>query len=344
MKVLLFQVDGKFPNFALMRLARYHRDRNDSVFLTSSLHDVRFVEADRVYASSIFEFSRTRRAQLAEVFPHALTGGDGYKPIWNQLQVIGRDLGSNLREVITDRDPESLRADYSDYPNFEASIGYSQRGCRLDCSFCRMKTREGEARKVSGEPHPKHVVLLDNDFFGQREEWREQLREVKARKFKVCFNQGINIRLIDEEQARELKDVFYCDDQFKTRRLYTAWDNLGDEKVFKKGVEMLRSAGIPPRHLFVYMLVGYDHKLKRADARPAEEQMPEIFHRFNELVALGCRPYPMVFDRGNKKLCEFQRWVIRKAYEVVGFDEYDVNARGHSLGRYKNERKQESLF
>ena len=39
--------------------------------------------------------------------------------------------------------------------------------------------------------------------------------------------------------------------------LYTAWDNLGDERVFKRGVEILRVAGIPPTHLRVYMLTGY---------------------------------------------------------------------------------------
>lgn len=319
MKVLCFQVDGKFPNFALMRLARYHRDRGDEVFLTPFLRDVRFVQADKAYASSIFEFSKERRVKFGEVFPDAIVGGDGYKPIWNQLTVIGRNLGSNLREVITDRDPDSIPADYSDYPNFSASIGYSMRGCRLDCGFCRMKTREGEARKVKGildlwrgDPWPKHIVLLDNDFFGQKDEWREQLADVKRHKFKVCFNQGINIRLINEEQARELSGVFYCDDQFKARRLYTAWDNLGDERVFKQGVATLGKAGIPAKHLMVYMLIGF---------RKGETEQ-EILYRFNEMVALGCRPYPMVFDRSNKRLVQFQRWVIRRYYEFVPWDKY----------------------
>ncbi len=311
MKVLCFQVDGKFPNFALMRLARYHRDREDEVLLTRSLGDARFIEAERVYSSSIFEFSKERRRQFAEIWPDAIVGGDGYKPIWNQLHIIGRNLGSNLREVITDRDPDTIPADYSDYPEFTASIGYSQRGCRLDCGFCRMKTREGEARKVSGildlwrgEPWPKHIVLLDNDFFGQ-DGWREQLRDVKREGFRVCFNQGINIRLVNEEQARELADVFYCDDQFKARRLYTAWDNLGDERIFKAGVETLQRAGIPAKHLMVYMLVGFRKN----------ETIKEVFYRYNELESLGCKAYPMVFDRSNKELMRFQRWVIGRYSE-----------------------------
>jgi hypothetical protein len=328
MKILCFQVDGKFQNFALMRLARYHRDRGkDEVFLTPFLRDVRFVQADRVYASSIFEFSGRRRKAFADIFPDAITGGDGYKPIWNQLHVIGRNVGSNLREVISDRDPDSIPADYSDFPRFAPSIGYSQRGCRLDCPFCRMKTREGEARKVSsivdlwrGERWPKHIVLLDNDFFGQAQ-WRQQLADAKRLKFKVCFRQGINIRLINEEQARELSDVFYCDDQFKTRRLYTAWDNLGDERIFKLGVATLAKAGIPARHLMVYMLIGF---------RKGETEA-EILYRFNELVALGCRPYPMVFDRTNARLRAFQRWVVRRYYEFVPWERYGQSSAPASL-------------
>jgi hypothetical protein len=323
MKVLLFQVDGKFPNLALMRLARWHRERGDEVFLTPFLRDVRFFEAERVYSSSIFEFSRKRRDEFAAIFPGAVTGGDGYRPIWNQLHIVGKNVGSSLREVITDCDPDVIVPDYADYPTFAASIGYSQRGCRLDCGFCRMKTREGDARTVMGlpgiwrgEPWPKHILLLDNDFFGQSE-WREQLRAAKAGGFKVCFNQGINIRLVNEEQARELSDVFYCDDQFRTRRLYTAWDNLGDEKVFKRGVATLVRAGIPATHLMVYMLIGFRKN----------ETEAEILYRFNEMVALGVRPYPMVFDRTNARLRAFQRWVVRRYYEFVPWDSY---------GRYHN--------
>jgi hypothetical protein len=306
-KVLCFQVDGKFPNLALMRLCSWHRAKGDSVFLTPFLRDLPFIEASRVYASSIFTFSGERRKQFGAHFPEAICGGDGYKPIWNDLTIIGRNVGTNLREIIQDCDPETIVPDYSDYPTFMASIGYTQRGCRLDCAFCRMKTREGEARGVNtlhgiwrGGPWPKHIVLLDNDFFGQAE-WRERLEEAKAGAFKVCFNQGINIRLIGHEQARELAGVFYCDDQFKVRRLYTAWDNLGDERIFKEGVRSIVDAGIPAKHLMVYMLIGF---------RKGETE-EEILHRLHEIEALGCNPYPMVFDRSNARLRAFQRWVLR---------------------------------
>ena len=315
MRVLLFQVDGKLPNLALMRLSTWHKNRGDEVIFSRSLGELTFIEADRVYSSSIFTKSQHRRDVVAQRFPGTIGGGDGYKPIWNNLIAIKRSgvaippegIGSNLREVITDADPNTISPDFSLYPEFNASIGYSMRGCRLDCAFCGMKTREGEARGVStlrqiwrGEPYPKHLHLLDNDFFGQRE-WRDLLTEAIEHDFKVCFNQGINIRLVDGEQAEWLSRVHYCDDSFTQRRLYTAWDNLGDERVFKAGVATLAKAGIPARHLMVYMLCGYRKG----------ETIDEVFYRFNELQSLGCEPYPMVFDRSNRELVKFQRWVVR---------------------------------
>lgn len=323
-RVLLFQVDGKIPNFALMRLSTWHKSKGDEIIFSRVFSDLWFVgKMDMVYASSIFVSSKLRRDAFAVRYPHAVVGGDGYKPIWNDLTIIGRNLGSNLREVIKDMDPDTLKPDYSLYPWFEASLGYSQRGCRLDCGFCRMKTREGEARQVAtlrsiwrGDPYPKNIHLLDNDFFGQAE-WREQLEEAIKYNFKVCFNQGINIRLINGEQAEVLSRVFYADDQFKVRRLYTAWDNLGDERIFKAGVETLNRAGIPAKHLMVYMLVGFRKG----------ETIEEVMYRFNEMVALGCRPYPMVFDASNKELKRFQAWVIRRYYQFIPWKDFGGDVR-----------------
>ena len=46
-----------------------------------------------------------------------------------------------------------------------------------------------------GEPCPRHLHLLDNDFFGQtRDQWEARVGEIRDGGFKVCLNQGINIR------------------------------------------------------------------------------------------------------------------------------------------------------
>lgn len=55
-----------------------------------------------------------------------------------------------------------------------------------------------------GEPYPRHLHLLDNDFFGQtRDQWEARVGEIRDGGFKVCLNQGINIRMIDADAANE---------------------------------------------------------------------------------------------------------------------------------------------
>jgi hypothetical protein len=67
--------------------------------------------------------------------------------------------------------------DFSIYPNFAASIGFTQRGCRFRCGFCVVPKKEVRPRPVNtiasiwhGTPWPKHLHLLDNDFFDQPRE------------------------------------------------------------------------------------------------------------------------------------------------------------------------------
>lgn len=338
MHVRLTQIDGKLPNLALMRLAGWHRERGDDVHFTRSPYrDMLEPEYGAVYGSAIFDFSAERVARLRAEFPNAIVGGTYSMPPEGTLPIT--------LELFDHSIPDAL--DYTDYPEFEPSIGYTQRGCRLKCKFCVVPRMEGKPRSVGTVPeiwrgpgHPKHLHLLDNDFFGQsREEWQTRLAEIREGKFKVCFNQGINIRMIDQEAAEALASVAYYDDGFKTQRLYTAWDNIGDEGAFLKGIATLERAGIPPRRVMAYMLIGYDRR----------ETWDRLFYRHNKMVALGIRPYPMVYDAGNphrtiplgntnqrighRTLAEFQRWVIRKAYTFIPFEEYDVNAKGRAETR-----------
>ena len=129
------------------------------------------------------------------------------------------------------------------------------------------------------------------------------------------MSQGINVRLINQEAAEALATIEYRDTKFKERRLYTAWDNIGDEKIFFKGVALLEAAGISPKNLMAYMLVGYDKN----------ETWEQIWTRFNKMVDHGIMPYPMVFDRSRKDLVAFQRWVIMGLYRIIPWEEYKSN-------------------
>jgi hypothetical protein len=327
--IRLTHIDGKLPNLALMKLAAHYRAEGHQIWFTKHVErDMLEPDYDHVYGSAIFSFSAGRVQRFREQFPDAIVGGTW--DVTNPLTVESH-LGLELGEVV----------DYSIYPNFTGSIGFTQRGCRLKCGFCVVPKKEGKPRSVNtiasiwrGMLWPKHLHLLDNDFFGQpREQWEARIGEIIDGGFRVCLNQGINIRMIDDTSAAALASIPYYDDGFKVRRLYTAWDNLGDEERFFRGVDTLERHGIPPRNLMVYMLVGYDKR----------ETWERVLYRFERMVARGIRPYPMVYgDRsrvlplggsnqriGHRTLSEFQRWAIRKVYTFIPFEAYDVNAKGH---------------
>jgi hypothetical protein len=281
----------------------------------------------RVYGSAIFAFSADRVAQLCKHFPDAIVGG--------------------THNVLDNRTVEDLIGedgyeyyDYSIYgASFAASIGFTQRGCRLKCGFCVVPKKEGRPRSVNsiyqiwrGEPWPKHLHLLDNDFFGQpREQWQARIEEIRSGGFKVCLNQGINIRTLDDEAAAALASIPLFDDSFTRRRLYTAWDNLGDEERFFRGVDTLERHGIKPYSLLAYMLIGYDKR----------ETWERVLYRFRRMTERGIRPFPMIYgDRDRtlllgeapaslerRTLAEFQRWVIRRFYSVCDFVDYDASMR-----------------
>jgi hypothetical protein len=290
-KVLLLQLDGKIPNIALMRIAAHHGERGDQVAFrwTGKPRRELWDDAEKVYASAIFEKTRPAVAELLREFPGAVVGGTGV------------DASSSLEAIgIT-----TIRQDYSLYPDWRQSIGFTQRGCRMKCPFCVVPRKEGRIRAEQtvaeiwrGDPWPRELILLDNDFFGQPE-WRERLAEARAGGFKVSFSQGINARLLTDEAAEALSSVDYRDDSMRHRRLYTAWDNRPDEERLFAGLRRLVKYGVKPDHIMVYMLIGY---------WPGETAADRVY-RQAKLREFGCRPYPMPFVR-TPELVGFQRWVV----------------------------------
>jgi hypothetical protein len=307
--VLLCQLDGKLPNIALMRLARYHRDRGDYAELRQLRRGdtIRALRCelldcfDRVYASLIFKRTRPVAEAFRAEIPDVVLGGTGW------------DERISLADIGVDEGP----LDYSDY-TYPHSMGFTQRGCRLKCEFCLVPTAEPELRRVCdavdiwrGDPWPKNLLLLDNDFFGLKD-WPKQIEMIRAGGFKVCWNQGLNVRLIGDEEAAAVAGTNYCNDQFNGRALYTAWDNKKDEKRLFRNLETLVRHGVKPDDITVYMLIGF---------WDGPTLTPDDFYRHARLREFGCRPYPMPYVR-TSELTSFQRWVVRRIDCNVSWEEF----------------------
>lgn len=169
-----------------------------------------------------------------------------------------------------------------------------------------MPQKEGAVRDVAsihevwrGEPWPRELILLDNDFFGSPS-WKEKIAEISAGGFKVSLSQGINARMLSDEAAAALASIDYRNDAMDRKCLHTAWDSLGDERPLFRGLKSLVKHGVKPRHITVYMLVGYHDgpRLTEGD-----------FERHRKLREFGCLPFPMPYER-TRELVGFQRWIV----------------------------------
>lgn len=329
--VRLTQIDGKFPNLALMKLSHWHKAQGHKVVFEKSIVKGLFEpEYNIVYGSAIFSTSAKKIEQFKANFPTAIIGGTGTN-----------DNGTTVESVLNLSEYEFC--DYDIYPDFDASIGFSQRGCRLRCKFCVVPKKEGKnvnsntiynIWKQNAKNKGKKIHLLDNDFFGQPN-WQEKANEIIDGGYRVCFNQGINIRLIDDEGASYLSRMKFRDDSFKKKRIYTAWDNKRDEAIFLKGINCILNAGIKPNEVMVYFLCNYWEKGLTQD----------VWDRFNTMAEIGLLPYPMIFEKWNAsaELKAFQEWVIRGGYRVTPFETFMKETKKQYFER-KSNNGQVSLF
>jgi len=272
MNVGLIQVDGKLPNIALMKLSKFHKDRGDNV----KLIDLSTLNIDKWYGSKIF------------------MGGSGY------------NVNVKLPDCI-----DELVPDYELY-NKDYSIGFTSRGCIRNCGFCIVKEKEGSFKDEDMKwiKHSK-VILIDNNFLAS-DKCIEKLKYFIDNKIKVCFNQGLDIRLITKEIIDVLKDVKYYDLNFNRRRLYFAWDDLAYEKYVIDGIKLLLDNGIRSSHLMFYVLCGFNTTFE------------QDYYRFKVLDDLGCLPFIMLYNNcKDKKLRDFSRWVNKRYYKVCKFEEYN---------------------
>lgn len=293
MKVGLVQVDGKLPNLALMQICSYHEARGDEVeWYQGSLFADQY---DEIYASKIFDFSIT--PQLPE---RAKIGGTGV------------DFSNVLPPEI-----EACEPSYSLYPECDYHIGFSMKGCRFGCSFCCVPKKEGRPRLNSSITdllkNPKggnRLMLLDNDFFGGPE-WKSNLETIIELDLRVCFVQGLNIRIITEEQAAMLAQTRFQSSGFNHHIVTFAWDRYNDGKRVFDGIDRCVRAGIAPSAMQFFVLIGYD-------TTPEQD-----LDRVTRLHEAGCLPYVMPYNKFDPYQKRFTRWVNKRAiFKTVPWSEY----------------------
>ncbi|MBD5314603.1 MAG: hypothetical protein HDS08_00290 [Bacteroides sp.] len=234
MKIGLIDVDGhNFPNFALMRIAAYHRAKGDIVEIASPL----FGHYDRIYQSKIFTFT----PDIPQYWKcQTIKGGTGY------------DIASRLPDEIE----KSNAMDYSLYPQHRFSIQFFSRGCIRRCPFCLVRDKEGPIHPVEPvelNPNAESIEVLDNNFFANPE-WRFAIDYLLKLNQPVNLH-GVDIRIMNEEQAYWLNQL-----RLKRSHVHIAWD-LPDIDLTDKLREVTRY--IAPWKITCYILVGYNSTVEQ---------------------------------------------------------------------------------
>ena len=136
------------------------------------------------------------------------------------------------------------------------------------------------------------------------------VEELRVGRFRVCFSQGINARLLDEEAAAALASWRYYDGEFRRRRIYTAWDNRRRNPVIRRAKRAREARCKAVRNSGVHA-----HRVWPGETHPGPR------YRRRKLREFGCLPYPMPYVR-TPELVGFQRWVVRRADLRMSWDEY----------------------
>lgn len=314
-KIGIIQVDGDIPNLALMKIAGYHESIGDSVeWWQGPLFNNQY---SKVYASKIFNFS-----SLPDGIPgNTVIGGTGIDH-FNKLPAEIESATPSYSLYLQGWGPSNQNP-HKNYPLSAANyhLGFSMKGCRFACKFCVVPKKEGRPYLYNAideilinSKGENRLMLLDNDFFGGSN-WKQNLIRIKELKLKVCFVQGLNIRIITVEQAELLSTVNYTNSKFNQKYLTFAWDKYDDEKLIHKGIKICNDAGIPCRQMQFFVLIGFD-STKEQD-----------YSRVMALKKLGCMPFVMPFNKNDPYQKSFTRWVNQRAvFNSCSWKDYKYKA------------------
>ena len=292
MRIGLVDVDShNFPNLCLMKLSAYHKAKGDEVEFAVPL-----IPYDRIYMARVFDDTYTHDDLTAYQCTDVQRGGTGY------------GLSSKLPDEVEHQFP-----DYSLYGITDTAYGFLTRGCPRHCPFCIVGDKEGLiSRKVADLSEfwagQKNIVLCDPNILACKDhmDLLEQLAQSKAN---VDFNQGLDARMLTDENIRLLKKI-------KSKRIHMAWDNPKDKTVPKKLEQFKELYNVSPerRNVSVYVLVNYWSTI--------EEDLMRIYW----LRDMGYAPYVMVYNKPQapKQIRQLQRWCNNRLifYSTKRFEEY----------------------
>lgn len=298
MTIGLLAVDSRYPNLALMKISAYYKEQGAIVEWYSN-----FGKYDKVFASKIFSFTPdfNEYIQADEVYK----GGTGY------------DIKSTLPKEIDNCIP-----DYSIYSQIDdkTAYGFLTRGCIRKCEWCIVPKKEGSIsiyRDIEEIATAKrnNIILMDNNFLASGDYATEQLQKIINLGLRVDFNQGLDARLVNEQNAKLLAQVKW------SRYIRFASDTSEEIKDVDKAIRLLKKNGFS-KQVFIYCLLQKD--VRECLDRLNYWKMAE--REYGLMITPFAQPYRELEKRG-QKIPQWQkdmaRWCNRKwLFKTTTFAEY----------------------
>ena len=304
-RIGLIDVDGhNFPNLPLMKISAWHKAKGDSVEWYQPMFSGHM---DKVYMSKVFSFTPDY-----EYFIDAdeiIKGGTGYAIVLKD----GREQYDKTKDKPLSDEIEHIYPDYSIYNITDTAYGFLTRGCPRGCGFCHVASKEGKcAYKVADLSEfwngQKNIVLCDPNILACKDhlELLQQLADSGAR---VNFNQGLDIRLINDKNLEILK-------QIRLDCIHFAFDRWQDKDIIEPRLrKFVEQTGYnkDKGHVMCYILCNYDTTLE------------QDLYRIQLCRELKIAPYPMIYDREHADPIyrRLQRWCNNIVFwKVKTFEEY----------------------
>lgn len=310
-RIGMIDVDGhNYPNLPLMKISAWHKNQGDTVeWYIPSLHGFPREPMDIVYMSKVFSFTCDFEYHINA--NKIIRGGSGYA-----IKIEdGKEIFDKKKDMELPDHMEHIYPDYSLYPEQtkETAFGFLTRGCPRGCAFCHVGIKEGkQSYKVADLSEfwrgQKKIVLCDPNILACKDhmELLQQLAESGAR---VNFNQGLDVRLMNEKNIAALKEI-------KMDKIHLAYDRYEDKKLIEsKMIKFKEMTGFDKDRgrVTVYILVNFGTTIR------------QDIERIQFCRSLRFSPYPMIYDRENadpiyKKI---QRWCNNFIFwKTPTFEEY----------------------